>query len=197
MDERDRGLQGLGPDDREVQVRVEKAAQLVGEDDRGRIRDCEQNRPVWTYADGKCREAASGVLAQSSGEPRIEIGYVEIRVRQLVLLCEQLCDLRWRRDVSLDEDLSEAPAGDAVLAGILLLGEDRLQNVLRDDSVSYQEDAERWPAVPCGFHRSNTSAGRRKGFTRGGVVETLRLEPVTPNLSIWCSRSPWFAASRT
>jgi hypothetical protein len=53
---------------------------------------------------------------------------------------------------ALDEELAEPAGGDPVVAGVLLLGEHRLELVGVDEAVAEEQRAERRPRVMGGFH---------------------------------------------
>jgi len=53
---------------------------------------------------------------------------------------------------ALDEELAEAAGGDPMVAGVLLVGEHRLELVGIDEAVAEEERAERRPRVMGGFH---------------------------------------------
>jgi len=141
-------LRGDGVPERHAQ----QPAELVGEEDERRIRRRDEDGGVRKHADGQRGEPARLLLGEEAGGSQVHVGLGQLDERKLVLLREELGDLHMRDRPALDEELAEAAGGDSMVAGVLLVGEHRLELVGIDEAVAEEERAERRPRVMGGFH---------------------------------------------
>ena len=106
MDERDRGVDGVGRCDPEAERDAEREPELVGVEHVRRVGDGDEQRAVGLEADGQRAVAAREVLREQRGRLDLDVGFRELDERELVLLGENARDLRARDVPALDEDLA-------------------------------------------------------------------------------------------
>jgi len=174
VDECDRGVDRLRPDDREARRGSESAAKLVREDHGRRVADGDEERAVGEKVDGHRREAAREVLGQEDRHFQIDVDLFELDERELVLLGDQPGHLGLSDDAALDEELAEPPSRDPLLPGVALIVQDGFEIFLCHEPIPHEQDPECGPRVWSRFHRSEISAHMPPSFTATRITLCAR-----------------------